>query len=114
VTYEFRIDGQPPPLNASRMLDEYLSRTGGAPRDAVSQLQVTMLRELLSVLEVVLADELVPRGVALRVLRGLIYGGRPHISDEEYRMTRTREMTEMLMRQPVPLDVQSLLNLPPQ
>jgi hypothetical protein len=71
VTYEFRFDGQPPPPSADRMLIDYLQRTGGRSRDPYSAYTENVLRELLSVLEAVMADEHVPPAIAHRILRGV-------------------------------------------
>jgi hypothetical protein len=116
VSYEFRVDGQPPPppppLDVSRMLNDYLERTGGRSRDAYGFYTENVLRELLSVLEAVLDGEHVPRTVAYRILRGVIYGGRPHRADEDARQEMTKMLTDMAMRQP-PIP-RHPLNLPPQ
>jgi hypothetical protein len=86
MTYEFRIDGQPPPpIDVAQMLDEYLERTGGRSRDAYGSYQENVLRELLSVLEAVLADEHTPRPIAYRILRGVIYSGWPRFPSSPLR-----------------------------
>jgi len=84
MTYEFRADA--PPFSADRELAHYLDRTGGRPRDAYGQFRLGLLREMLSVLEAVMQDERVPPAVQQRVLRGVIYGNRPHASDEATRI----------------------------
>lgn len=101
MSYEFWIDGRPPPpADVTRMLNEYLERTGGRSRDAYGSYQENVLRGLLSVLEAVLADEQVPPAIARRILRGVIYGGRPRRSDEDVRQEMTKMLTDMAERLP--------------
>ncbi len=90
MTYEFRM----PYRDAESELGHYLQRTGGAPRDAYSQFRVNMLREMLLAAEAVMEDEGVPPATAHRVIRGMIYGGRPHLADEGARI----EMQDMITR----------------
>ena len=101
---------------ADQIVADHFQRTG-QPRagafDGAYQYQVTVLRDLLTRLEVILDDEGVPRDTAKRVIRCMLYG-MPSQADAELRMRQTEEMTKLLMEQappPIPL---TGLGLPPQ
>jgi hypothetical protein len=75
--------------------------TGGEQlRDAAYQYQYTVLREILSVVEDVLNEEGVPREVAERIIRTVIYGGRPHRADADQRIELTAQLAEALQHRP--------------
>ena len=89
-------------------MEDYFRRTGypGAQAlDAAYQYQVTVLRDFLERLEVILDDEQVPQSTAQRVLRCLLYGS-PSVADAELRMQQTGQIKDLLARVPSrPLDV---------
>jgi hypothetical protein len=62
------------------------------------QYHTTVLRELLTRLEIVLADEGVDEETALRVIRGMIYGS-PHASDAVLRAAQQQQITELVQHQ---------------
>jgi hypothetical protein len=75
----------------------------GRPKDAAYNYQLAVLREILSVVEDVLNEEHVPDEVAERIIRTVIYGGRPHRADADQRIELTAELADALSRQmPVP------------
>ena len=87
---------------SGQLVDSYLQRTG-QPRpgtlDAAYSYQWTVLRDMLARLEVILDDEGVPREVACRVLRCLVYGA-PSAADAEKRMEQQQAMTGLMARVP--------------
>lgn len=87
---------------ANHLVETYRDRTG-QPRDSALdgawQYQWTVLRDMLSCLEVILDDEGVPRETAVRVLRCLLYGS-PSVADAELRMGQEQRMMELLARVP--------------
>jgi hypothetical protein len=87
---------------ASSSLEEYFHRAV-RPRDgqldAAYQFQVSVLRDILGRLEVILDDEGVPRETTERVIRCMIYG-TPSPADAEYRMRQQDEMMRMIARTP--------------
>jgi hypothetical protein len=77
-------------------LKSYLQQTGlGGPADAVQQFQVTLLQQWTDHLAVVLEAEDVPSRIALRVLRGVIWGCAPGRSEQVIRMQMTAEMLRL-------------------
>ena len=105
------------------LVESYFQRTGqprDGQRDAAYQYEWTILRDMLSRLEVILDDEGVPRETAERVLRCLLYGS-PSPAAAEQRMRQEAEMIKLLREQPVsmhvPLDAATagtLLGKPPR
>jgi len=91
---------------AAEIIRDYFRRTGqpGDQRlDACYQYEMTVLRDMLSRLEVILDDEGVPREVAIRVIRCMVYGS-PSPAAAEERMRREAEMVKILSeRPPAPL-----------
>ena len=105
---------------AAEAVRSYLWRAG-VPRetrlDAAYQYEWTVLRDMLSRLEVILDDEGVPRETAERVIRCMLYGS-PSPAGAEERMRREAEMVKILREQPpVPFamsaDLAAELGLPP-
>lgn len=89
---------------ASEMVGRYFQRTGQSSAgalDAAYQYHMTLLRDMISRLEVILDDEGVPRETAERVIRCLLYGA-PSAADAELRMRQTEEMTALLAKLPPP------------
>jgi hypothetical protein len=88
----------------SQLVDSYLHRTG-QPRDgrldAAYAYQWAVLRDMLGRLEVILDDEDVPREVACRVLRCLLYGS-PSAADAEQRMENEKACRPRPCISPVP------------
>jgi hypothetical protein len=87
---------------SGRLVEDHFRRAG-RPRDgqldAAYQYQLSVLRDILSRLEVILEDEGVPQETAERVIRCMIYGA-PSPADAEYRMRQQDEMVRMLGRIP--------------
>jgi hypothetical protein len=86
---------------AYALTESYLRRTG-KPRDGLDahyQYQWTVLRDLLSRLEVILDDEGIDREQAERILRCLLYGS-PSVADAEDRIEITERLKEALSREP--------------
>jgi len=87
---------------SGHLVDSYLARTGqprDGHRDAHYAYQWAVLRDMLARLEVILDDEDVPREVAMRVMRCLLYGA-PSAADAEQRMERDAEMVRLMARVP--------------
>ncbi len=83
-------------------MEDYFRRTGApgsAALDAAYRYQVTVLREMLDRLEVVLDDEGVPRDVACRVIRHMLYAA-PSVADAELRMEQDKRMADLASRVP--------------
>jgi hypothetical protein len=106
---------------ATEAVRRYLGRTG-APRDtgldAAYQYEWTVLRDMLSRLEVILEDEGVPRETAERVIRCVLYGS-PSPGAAEERMRCEAEVVKMLNERPaIPFemsaDLAAKLGLPPR
>ena len=87
---------------ASSLVTQYFERTG-RPRDgqldAAYQFQLSVMRDTLDRLEVILEDEGVPREITERVIRCMIYGA-PSPADAEYRMRQQDEMVRVISRTP--------------
>lgn len=94
---------------ASYLIETYFRRLGhpgDSAMDGVWQFERTMLRDMLSRLEIILEDEGVDRATLERILRCLLYGS-PSPAVAELRMRETERTMEMLQRMPpVPLDPQ--------
>jgi hypothetical protein len=86
-----------PAVSATRdILEQYLRRLGlSAPADAVLQIQVTLLRQWCEHLEDVLEAEAVDAARRLRIIRAMIYGGTPHLAEQEIRQQMTTEMAKL-------------------
>ena len=87
---------------ASGIVEDYFRRTaqpGDSALDACFMLERTILRDMLSRLEVILQDEDVDRGTAERVIRCMLYGS-PSPAAAEERMWRDQEMVNLLNRTP--------------
>lgn len=101
---------------AAGILDGYYRRTGQPrdnERDAVFAYERTMLRNLMTRLEVILEDEGVDQDTADRVMRCLVYGSADP-DEAERRMRQHDEMVRLMTSQPPsPLDVAGLLGMPP-
>ena len=90
---------------AAGIVRDYFRRTGqpgDMSLDACYQYEMTVLRDMLSRLEVILDDEGVPHEVAERVIRCMLYGS-PSPAAAGERMRREAEMVKLLAgRPPVP------------
>lgn len=87
---------------AGQIMEDYFRRTGrpGAMGlDAAYQYQVSVLRDILERLEVVLDDEGVPAETVTRVIRHMLYGS-PSVADAEMRMQQDERMKDLLNRVP--------------
>lgn len=87
---------------AAEIVRDYFRRTGQPADqglDACYQYETTVLRDMLSRLEVILDDEGVPREVAMRVIRCMVYGA-PSPAAAEERMRREAEMVKLLNERP--------------
>jgi hypothetical protein len=104
---------------ARSLAEDYFRRTG-QPRDgsldASYLYQMTVLRDLLSRLEVILDDEGVPPTTAHRVVRGLLYGS-PSPFEAELRIQQDERLRDLLA-QTVSVDAPSFramfADLPPK
>lgn len=94
--------------SAHEIIRDYFTRTSAPPDstlDAVYKYEVTMLRETLTRLEVILGDEGVPQETIERVIRCMLYGS-PSPAAAEERMRRDTEMAQLLERlPPLPADL---------
>ena len=105
---------------AGRLVEEYFERKGqphASALDAAYQFEMTVLRDMLSRLEVILSDEGVDRATTLRVIRCMLYGA-PSPAAAELRMRQDAEMVKVLSERPpvpfiLPADVAAKLGLPP-
>jgi hypothetical protein len=81
--------------------------------DGLYQYEITLLRDMLDRLEVILDDEGVPREIATRVIRCMLYGS-PSPAAAEERMRREAEVVKMMNERPAFLtaDVAASLGLP--
>ena len=103
---------------AHQIVTDYFRRRNvppGSRLDGLYQYEMTLLRDMLDRLEVILDDEDVPREVAVRVIRCMLYGS-PSPAAAEERMRRDREMTKLLRERPpvpfhLPADVAAQLGL---
>jgi hypothetical protein len=83
---------------ASEMVHDYFRRMGqpgDMSLDAYYQYEMALLRDMLTRLEVILADEDVPLDAAARVIRCMLYGA-PTRAGAEQRMRRDAEMVKLL------------------
>jgi hypothetical protein len=94
---------------ASDITADYFRRTGqpgDQSLDAAYQYEVTVLRDMLARLEVILADEGVSQETAERVIRCMLYGS-PSRAASEARMRQDAEMVKLLERMPrLPVDLE--------
>ena len=86
--------------------------------DGLYQYEMTILRDMLDRLEVILDDEGVDRKTAQRVIRCMLYGS-PSPAAAEERMRRDAEMVTLMNRLPpeplyFPADQAAKLGLPPR
>jgi hypothetical protein len=81
--------------------------------DGLYQYEITLLRDMLDRLEVILDDEGVPREVAQRVIRCMLYGSPSRAAAEE-RVRREAEVVKLMNERPAFLtaDVAASLGLP--
>jgi len=91
---------------AHQIVADYFRRRNVPPDshlDGLYQYEMIVLRDMLDRLETILDDEGVPREVAVRVIRCMLYGS-PSPAAAEERMRRDAEMVKLLSeRPPVPL-----------
>jgi hypothetical protein len=88
---------------AHDLIADYCRRTGQAQDTALDgayQYQLSVLRDILSRLEVILQDEDVEPGTAQRVMRCLLYGA-PSVADAELRMRQQEEMVKLINSTPI-------------
>jgi hypothetical protein len=107
---------------AHAIVTDYFRRRNIPPDshlDGLYQYEMTILRDTLDRLEVILDDEGIPRDTAERVIRCMLYGA-PSPAAAEERMRRENEVAEQLNRMPaaihfdmVPADVLEKLGIPP-
>lgn len=102
---------------AEHLVAEHFRRTGQAgsqPLDGAHQYQISVLRDLLGRLEIVLEDELVDSPKAERIMRCLLYGA-PGRADAELRVLQQEQMAAALAREPFGAHVftRADLNQPP-
>jgi hypothetical protein len=107
---------------AHRIVADYFRRRNVPPDsqlDGLYQYEVTLLRDMLDRLEVILDDEHMHPDAICRVIRCMLYGS-PSPAAAEERMRREKETAEMLNRTPpairfdtVPADVLEKLGIPP-
>lgn len=77
-------------------LGSYLERTRlSRPADAVQQFQITMLEQWTDHLAAVLEAEDIPPGTAMRIIRGVIWGGAPDRGEEVIRVQVTDELRRL-------------------
>ena len=82
---------------AGQIMKDYFRRTGrpGAMGlDAAYQYQVSVLRDMMVRLEVILDDNDVPHEITTRVLRQLLYGA-PSVADAELRMDQDKKLIDI-------------------
>lgn len=92
---------------AADLIASYYRRTGqpnDQALDSYYEYEMSVLREMLSRLEVILADEGVNRATAERVIRCMLYGS-PSRSAAETRMRMDAEMVKLLKDGPVTVSV---------
>ena len=95
---------------AHQIVADYFRRRNVPPDsslDGLYQYEITILRDMLDRLEVILGDEGVPQATGERVIRCMLYGS-PSPAAAEERMRRDAEMVKLLSeRPPIPfaLDV---------
>jgi hypothetical protein len=92
---------------ASEIIEDYFRRTGkpgDLSLDAVYQYEMTLLRDMLGRLEVILDDEGVEAATAKRVIRCMLYGS-PSPAAAEMRMRQESRMADLLACTP-PMPVQ--------
>lgn len=101
---------------AHDLVTDYFRRRNVPPDsgfDGLYQYEMTLLRDMLDRLEVILDDENVPREIAVRVIRCLLYGS-PSPAAAEERMRRDAEMVKLMERlSREPADLANVLGLPP-
>ncbi len=102
---------------SSQLVESYLRRSGqprDGERDACYAYEMAVLRDMLARLEVILDDEGVPREIAVRVMRCLLYGA-PSAADAEQRMKQQDELLKLLTERPSPHvnEIRDLIGPPP-
>ena len=101
---------------AEHLVAEHFRRTGQAgsqPLDGAHQYQVSVLRDLLGRLEIILEDEMIDSPKAERIMRCLLYGA-PGRADAELRVQQQERTTELLARRPIGAQTLADLGLPPR
>jgi len=93
---------------AHQIVADYFRRRNVPPDshlDDLYQYEMTVLRDMLDRLETILDDEGVPRDVAQRVIRCMLYGS-PSPAAAEERMRREREVAKLLENRPMTVMVE--------
>lgn len=109
---------------ARQLVEDYFRRRDIPPDsglDGLYQYEITLLRDMLDRLEVILDDEGVPREVAVRVIRCMLYGS-PSPAAAQERMRRDAELADRLSREPATVyvkperfaDLAARLRMPPE
>jgi hypothetical protein len=106
---------------AHQIITDYFRRRDVPPDsslDGLYQYEMTVLRDMLSRLEVILDDEGVDREVAQRVIRCMLYGS-PSPAAAEERIRRDAETAKLLSGRPpipfvMPADVAARIGLAPE
>ena len=106
---------------AHQVVADYFRRRDVPPDtslDGLYQYEITLLRDMLDRLEVILDDEGVPREIAVRVIRCMLYGS-PSPAAAEERMRRDAEMVKLLSERPpapihLPADMAAKPGMPPR
>jgi hypothetical protein len=103
---------------AGKIIEDYFRRRaqpGDSSLDAVYQFEMTVLRDMLSRLEVILEDEHVHPDAVCRVIRCMLYGS-PSPAAAELRIRQEQEMVNLLNRAPASVIGTHLpdLGLPPR
>lgn len=114
-----RVEDYPDRETVGDIIDRYL-RDGGRPPDmaldVAYQLQMHVIRTMLSQFRDALAAEDVPGEIVLRLIRRVLYGSPwPGAEEARDRMRKQEEAAKAAMLAPLkPLDVAALLGLPPR
>ncbi len=107
---------------AHHLVTDYFRRRNVPPDsglDGLYQFEMTVLRDMLDRLEIILDDEGVPREIAVRVIRAMLYGA-PSPAAAEERIRRESEVVDLLSARPASIHVTGIdpgvlaeLGLPP-
>jgi hypothetical protein len=106
---------------AHEIVVDYFRRRNVPPDshlDGLYQYELTILRDMLDRLEVILDDEGVPRETGVRVVRCMLYGS-PSPAAAEERIRREAEVVKLLSEQPpipfvMPADLAAKLGVAPE
>lgn len=94
-------------MRTDRMWQEHLQRVGGREmydRDPTYRASMSVLRDFVRHLGIVLEDEGIPPELAERIVRGVLYGS-PNVADAEQRMRDRELIAEALMHRPIRIEV---------